>query len=170
MIYNDLSLDEILAKVNEKFTEEEQQSYAFSLVSDIYQYEDDEEELEEDFDAMAYLAEYFSHGEWKEWLCDTFLADEDEVVIDTNEGTLTCENKWDCELGSIIDIYDEDGECLGFIRGNLRDFTEEKLIEEVEDELENHWNDALYGEEDDDDIDDCDEEDAYDMDEGEWNY
>ena len=30
---------------------------------------------EKDFDAMAYLAEYFSHGEWKEWLCDTFLDD-----------------------------------------------------------------------------------------------
>lgn len=148
MIYTHLSLDEILAKVDAKYSREEQNNIAFELV---YSLMDGTDDLEEDFDAMVFLAEFFSHGEWKEWLCDTFLADEDEVVIDTNEGTLTCANKWDCELGSLIDICNEDGECLGFIRGNLNDFTEEKLIEEVEDELENHWNDIYRIDEDDDD-------------------
>lgn len=51
MIYIHLSLDEILAKVDEKYSREEQNKIAFELV-----------------DAMAYLAEYFSTGECKEWL------------------------------------------------------------------------------------------------------
>lgn len=78
MKYEHLSLDEILAKVDEKYSREEQNDIAFELVDSLMDSTDD---LEEDFDAMAYLAEYFSTGEYKEWLCDTFLSDEDEVYI-----------------------------------------------------------------------------------------
>lgn len=61
MIYRHLSLDEILAKVDEKYSSEEQNKIAFELV-DALMVKDD---LEEVFDAMAYLAEYFSTGECK---------------------------------------------------------------------------------------------------------
>lgn len=151
MKYEHLSLDEILAKVDAKYSREEQNNIAFELVDSLMDSTDD---LEEDFDAMVYLAEYFSHGEWKEWLCDTFLADEDEVYINCDCGDYRCENKWDCDLGSIIDIYDVDDNCVGFIRGNLNDFTEEKLIEEVEYEMENHWSDAYLDDEDNEEWDD----------------
>lgn len=70
MNYEELSLDEILSLVNEKYDENEQQSCAFILVNEIYQ---DEIDDEEEFDAMDYLAEYFSYGEWREWLINTFL-------------------------------------------------------------------------------------------------
>ena len=75
MEYKNLSLDEILAKVDAKYSRQEQNNIAFELVDSLMDSTDD---LDEDFDAMAYLAEYFSHGEWKEWLYDTFLDDEDE--------------------------------------------------------------------------------------------
>ena len=75
MEYKNLSLDEILAKVDAKYTRQEQNNIAFELVDSLMDSTDD---LDEDFDAIAYLAEYFSHGEYREWLCDTFLDDEDE--------------------------------------------------------------------------------------------
>ena len=75
MKYKNLSLDEILAKVDAKYSRQEQNNIAFELVDSLMDSTDD---LDEDFDAMVYLAEYFSHGEYREWLCDTFLDDEDE--------------------------------------------------------------------------------------------
>ena len=150
MKYEHLSLDEILAKVDEKYSREEQNDIAFELVDSLMDSTDD---LEEDFDAMAYLAEYFSTGEYKEWLCDTFLSDEDEVYINCKCGDYRCVKRYNTELGDIIDIYDADDDCVGFIRGNLDNFTEEKLIEDVEDEVENHWND-IYVDNDEDDWDD----------------
>lgn len=56
-------------------------------------------------------------------------------------------------MGDIIEIYDADDDCVGFIRGNLDNFTEVKLIEDVEDEIENHWND-IYVDNDEDNWDD----------------
>lgn len=151
MIYKHLSIDTILSKIKEKYTEKEMQNYAYELVSSLA---DNMDDFDEDTDFVAYLAEYFSTGEYKEWLYDTFLADEDEVYINCDCGNYRCENKWDCDLGSIIDIYDADDNCVGFICGNLNDFTEEKLIEEVEDELENHWSDAYLDDEDNEEWDD----------------
>lgn len=130
---NNISLDEILAKVDERYTRIEQDAIAFELVDSLMDSTDD---LEEDFDAMSYLAEYFSTGEWREWLIDTFLADENEVIIHCIDGIFRCEKKYDCDLGDIIDVYDEDDDCVGFIRGNLDDFTESELMNEVENIME----------------------------------
>lgn len=140
MIYTNLSIDEIFCKIKEKYTEQEMQYYAYNVVSGIAENMDD---FEEDTDFVAYLAEYFTTEEYREWLCETFLDDEDEVVIETHCGTMTCKNKWDCDLGNIIDIYDEDDEWVGFICGNLYNYTEERLIADVEDELENHWSEVI---------------------------
>lgn len=151
MIYKHLSIETILSKIKEKYTEKEMQNYAYELVSGLA---DNMDDFDEDTDFVAFLAEYFSTGEYKEWLYDTFLADEDEVYINCDCGNYRCVNKWDCDLGSIIDIYDVDDNCVGFIRGNLNDFTEEKLIEEVEDEMENHWSDTYLDDEDNEEWDD----------------
>lgn len=75
MVYTHLSIDTILSKIKEKYTEKEMQNYAYELVSGIA---DNIDDFDEDTDFVAYLAEYFSTGEYKEWLCDTFLDDEDE--------------------------------------------------------------------------------------------
>ena len=151
MKYEHLSLDEILAKVDAKYSREEQNNIAFELVSGLA---DNMDDFDEDTDFVAFLAEYFSTVEYREWLCDTFLADEDKVYINCSCGDYRCEQKYDCDLGDIIDIYDVDDNCVGFIRGNLNDFTEEKLIEEIEDEMENHWSDTYLDDEDNEEWDD----------------
>lgn len=147
MIYTHLSIDTILSKIKEKYTENEMQNYAYELVSSIA---DNMDDFGEDTDFVAYLAEYFSTEEYIEWLCDTFLSDEDEVYINCKCGDYRCKQKYDCNLGDIIDIYDLEDNCVGFICGNLDKFTEEKLIEDVEGEMENHWNDRYVDNDEDD--------------------
>lgn len=131
---NKISLDEILERIDSKYSKEEQNDYANILLDGIGYFKN-EGEVDETFDPMAYLAEYFSTGEYREWLIDTFLADEDEVLITCVDGSFRCVKRYDCELGDIIDIYDIEDECVGFIRGNLDDFTESELMDAVEKEL-----------------------------------
>lgn len=158
MNYNNASLDEILSKVDARYSREEQNNIAFELVDALMDSTDD---LEEDFDPMCYLAEYFSTAVWREWLVETFLEDEDEVEIDCVEGTFTCAKKYDCDLGDIIDVYDEKNNCIGYIRGNLDNFTEEELINEIKVMKDNCYSEDFYNDDEERDADD---------DEGLWNY
>lgn len=59
--------------------------------------------------------------------------EKNNVKVDTIDGEFLCVQCFDCFEGDLIDVYDNDNNYVGCIHGNLSYFTEDKLIEEIED-------------------------------------
>lgn len=73
------------------------------------------------------------------------------VKVETIDGEFLCVQSFDCFEGDLIDVYDDDN-YIGYIHGNLEYFTEDELIENIEDMID-------------------DEDDFYnDVDNGQWNF
>lgn len=83
------------------------------------------------------------------------------VKVETIDGEFLCVQSFDCFEGDLIDVYDDDDNYVGYIHGNLEYFTEDELIENIEDMIEDE-ND-FYNDVDDEVSDD-------DMDNGQWNF
>mgnify|MGYP006321339493 FL=1 len=59
--------------------------------------------------------------------------EKNNVKVDTIDGEFLCVQCFDCFDGDLIDVYDKDNNYVGYIHGNLSYFTEDELIEEIED-------------------------------------
>ena len=61
------------------------------------------------------------------------------VKVETIDGEFLCVQSFDCFEGDLIDVYDDDI-YIGYIHGNLEYFTEDELIENIEDMIESlNW-------------------------------
>ena len=76
-----------------------------------------------------------------------------QINVNTIDGDFLCVQSFDCSEGYLIDIYDSANHYIGYIHGNLEYFTEDELIEIVEDIMEDK-NDLYFN----------------DMDDGQWNF
>ena len=61
--------------------------------------------------------------------------EKNNVKVDTIDGEFLCVQGFDCFDGDLIDVYDKDNNYVGYIHGNLSYFTEDELIEEIENML-----------------------------------
>ena len=85
------------------------------------------------------------------------------VKVETIDGEFLCVQSFDCSEGDLIDVYDDDDNYVGYIHGNLEYFTEDELIENIEDMIDNE--DVFYN-----DMDDEMSNDDDDVDNGQWNF
>ena len=76
-----------------------------------------------------------------------------QINVNTIDGDFLCVQSFDCSEGDLIDVYDSGNNYIGYIHGNLEYFTEDELIEIVEDIMEDK-NDLYFN----------------DMDDGQWNF
>lgn len=83
------------------------------------------------------------------------------VKVETIDGEFLCVQSFDCSEGDLIDVYDDDDTYIGYIHGNLEYFTEDELIENIKDMIDNE--DDFYNDVDDEMSDD-------DVDNGQWNF
>ena len=79
--------------------------------------------------------------------------EKNQINVNTIDGDFLCVQSFDCSEGDLIDIYDNDNNYVGNFHGNLEYFTEDELIEIVEDIMEDK-NDLYFN----------------DMDDGQWNF
>ena len=83
------------------------------------------------------------------------------VKVETIDGEFLCVQSFDCSEGDLIDVYDDDDNYVGYIHGNLEYFTEDELIENIEDMIDNE--DVFYFNDMDGVVND-------DVDNGQWNF
>ena len=79
--------------------------------------------------------------------------EKNQINVNTIDGEFLCVQSFDCSEGDLIDIYDNDNNYVGDFHGNLEYFTEDELIEIVEDIMEDK-NDLYFN----------------DMDDSQWNF
>ena len=79
--------------------------------------------------------------------------EKNQINVNTIDGDFLCVQSFDCSEGDLIDIYDNDNNYVGDFHGNLEYFTEDELIEIVEDIMEDK-NDLHFN----------------DMDDSQWNF
>ena len=79
--------------------------------------------------------------------------EKNQINVNTIDGDFLCVQSFDCSEGDLIDIYNNDNNYVGDFHGNLEYFTEDELIEIVEDIMEDK-NDFYFN----------------DMDDGQWNF
>ena len=79
--------------------------------------------------------------------------EKNQINVNAIDGDFLCVQSFDCSEGDLIDIYDNDNNYVGNFHGNLEYFTEDELIEIVEDIMEDK-NDLYFN----------------DMDDGQWNF
>ena len=79
--------------------------------------------------------------------------EKNQINVNTIDGDFLCVQSFDCSEGDLIGIYDNDNNYVGDFHGNLEYFTEDELIEIVEDIMEDK-NDLYFN----------------DMDDGQWNF
>ena len=84
-----------------------------------------------------------------------------QINVNTIDGDFLCVQSFDCSEGDLIDVYDDDDNYVGYIHGNLEYFTEDELIENIEDMIDNE--DVFY-------FNDMDGEVNDDVDNGQWNF
>lgn len=58
-----------------------------------------------------------------------------EKFISTIDGNIYLVERWDCSEGSLIEIKSEYGEYLGDFKGSLDAYTDDELIEMVEENI-----------------------------------
>ena len=83
------------------------------------------------------------------------------VKVETIDGDFLCVQSFDCSEGDLIDVYDTANHYIGYIHGNLEYFTEDELIENIEDMIDDE--DGFYNDVDDEVSDD-------DVGNGQWNF
>ena len=58
-----------------------------------------------------------------------------DKFISTIDGNIYLRDCWDCNEGSLIEIKSEDGKYLGDFKGSLDAYTDDELIEMVEENI-----------------------------------
>ena len=84
-----------------------------------------------------------------------------QINVNTIDGDFLCVQSFDCFEGDLVDVYDNDNNYVGYFHGNLEYFTEDELIENIEDMIDDE--DDFYNDVDDEMSDD-------DVDNGQWNF
>ena len=62
-----------------------------------------------------------------------------QINVNTIDGDFLCVQSFDCSEGDLIDVYDSGNNYIGYIHGNLEYFTEDELVQDIEDMTEDNF-------------------------------